>query len=295
MPTHTHKKFERNKKLTQPIVIQPRDTEIMKAVADYRFLDTNHIAALLGIGIWRARRRLKLLFHHGFLDRPKAQAFYFRPQKDLIYALGKKGFLHLRQVYPERHGQLEWQVKYLADENSPDTQAFYLRHTLMVANFRAALDLALKNRPGSKLVSWRQGQEIKEYVRVSGEKLSVAPDGFFTIEDRNELMHFFLEADRSTMTLERFFRKMAAYWQWKREDGHKKRLGIKNFRVLTLTISDERKNNLKLISRQADARKEGSPMFWFACDKHYDFGNPESVLGPIWQTPKDESRHCLLE
>lgn len=295
MPIHTHKKFERNRKLTQPIVIQPRDTEIMKAVADYRFLDTKHIAALLGIGIWALRRRLKFLFHHGFLDRPKAQAFYFRPQKDLIYALGKKGFLHLRQVYPERHGQLEWQVKYLNDEKSPDTQAFYLRHTLMVANFRAALDLALKNRPGSKLVSWQQGYEIKEYVRVSGEKLSVAPDGFFTIEDKNELMHFFLEADRSTMTLERFFRKMAAYWQWKREDGHKKRLGIKNFRVLTLTISDERKNNLKLISRQADARKEGSTMFWFACDKHYDFDNPESVLGPIWQTPKDESRHYLLE
>jgi len=109
------------------------------------------------------------------------------------------------------------------------------------------------------------------------------------------LLHFFLEANRSTMESERFLKKMRAYWQWWQEEGHKKKFNISVFRVLTITISEERKENLRKITKKADERERGSEMFLFACQKDYNLEEPESILKPIWQSPRDDTRHYLLE
>ena len=97
------------------------------------------------------------------------------------------------------------------------------------------------------------------------------------------------------MTNAGFLKKMRAYWNWWRQGGHTKRFGTKSFRVLTIAKTEKRKENLRKITKGADDRRRGSLMFWFTSGENYNIQNPENILGPIWQTPKDDGFHNLLE
>jgi len=171
----------------------------------------------------------------------------------------------------------------------------------MVSQFRACLSAALRKHPEAKLLSWvrENPQELKDYVYIINgsrkKKLSIVPDGYFNIEDPGGRMHFFLEADRSTMTNARFLNKMRAYWQWWKQGGHKKKFGIESFRVLTITATEQRKENLRKKTKEADAKQAGSGIFWFTSEESYQLEKPETILGEIWQTPKDDKWHHLLE
>jgi len=35
--------------------------------------------------------------------------------------------------------------------------------------------------------------------------------------------------------------------------------------------------------------------FWFTSEGNYNIQKPESILEPIWQTPKDDNYHRILE
>ena len=65
---------------------------------------------------------------------------------------------------------------------------------------------------------------------------------------------------------------------------------IQRMRVLTITLSDERKQNLRTTAQ--DVSVEGKDLFCFICERSY-LGVPELVVGPIWQTLKDETLKCL--
>ena len=238
------------------------------------------------------QRRLQWMFHAGLLDRPLAQVppLAFRPRRHIIYALGSAGAHALLQEHPEFNERINWQQKNRGVKDQ------HLWHTMMVTDFRACLALALQNHKLAQLVSWKQGKDIKNYVRLNGgRKAAVDPDGLFTLKDKGDLMHFCLEADRSTMDHQKFLRKLQAYWHWWKQGGPGKKLGIKRFRVLTITKSEERMENLRLLAKQADEQKRGSEMFWFACEKQYYVTNPQSILGPVWRSPKDDQPHHLLE
>ena len=61
-------------------------------------------------------------------------------------------------------------------------------------------------------------------------------------------------------------------------------------RVLTITRSEERKQNLRKIADQISPDAKG--LFWFICEKTY-LGNPQAVLAPMWQTLEDDARKQL--
>lgn len=102
-------------------------------------------------------------------------------------------------------------------------------------------------------------------------------------------MFFFLEADRGTMDHGRFLTKLKSYWAWYQQGGHQERWGIKAFRVLAVTTSEQRKENLRETAREADEGMKGSSMFWFTTTEEYSLSEPVRVLGEIWQTPKEET------
>jgi hypothetical protein len=92
---------------------------------------------------------------------------------------------------------------------------------------------------------------------------------------------------------------MQKYWKYKYaweeemgtdEDGH--RFG---FRVLVVALSDKKANNLRKISKRADDKEAGSERYWFTSETKFNPENPETILQPIWQTPKDDTFHSLLE
>lgn len=284
---HIYKRFIRNPE-HKPFRIQPKDLQLLKLLADYRFLTTYQILALQPRGIRNLRRRLQFMFHSGLVDRPPMQHHYLQPQGPIVYGLGKKGADLLAEKLEMQRGKIDWQAK------NREARFPYIEHTLMISNFRATLFLALRHTKNTDLITWRQGPEIKAFVLLDGQRVAVIPDGFFSIEQDGRQSHFFLEVDRSTMSQRRLLRKMQAYWQWWKDGGHLKSLGIPRFRVLTLTVSEKRKENLRKLARDADERKQGSPMFLFACEKQFSLGKPQSILRPIWQSPVNDKWHSIL-
>jgi hypothetical protein len=280
--------FNRKKQIKDELnfKVNKTDFKITKELSEYRFLDTKQIIALNpGPSERTIKRRLQYLFQAGFLDRPKIQFSYLSPSKYIIYTIGKKG---MKLIDPDKKNNINIPKK------NKRVKPLFLFHALMISNFRLVLSLALKKKKESNLLKWRQ-DDLSDFVYIAGERFPVNPDGFFTIEDKGDLLHFFLEADRSTMTTKRFLNKMKAYWQWWLEEKCKDKLGVSKFRVLTVTISEERKENLRRITKKANDGKEGSSMFLFACEKKYSIEKPESILDPIWQSSRDDKYHHLLE
>jgi len=255
----------------------------LKDLAAYRFLDTRQIIELHpDITVRTIRSRLQLLFHAGYVERPVGQASYYE-HPHIVYSLAKKG---AALVSPNDGLPLP-------PKSTRELGVSFMRHSLMISNFAAVLKLALQNA-GAELVVWRELGAI-DAVHCEGERLPIAPDAFFTIKDKSDFLYFFLEIDRSTMVSEKVLRKYKGYWNWWIQGGQKEKLGINKFRVLTVCISQERADNLRQITKKADDRQLGSNIFWFACEKLYDLKNPESILTPIWKTPKNEDSRHLLE
>lgn len=89
----------------------------------------------------------------------------------------------------------------------------------MIVNFRIALTLAARARWDVRLLFFeREGLALRDRVRASPNgrtrTFPINPDGFFGLqfpdrpEGRNRAF-FFLEADRSTMTRERFLQLLS--------------------------------------------------------------------------------------
>ena len=257
MSTQRHNKFVRSKEPPGKLVIGERD---LRALAEHRFLTSEQIFALDGGGTRNLQRRLQYLFHLGFVDRPAQQLSFDRPQSHMVYALGDKGadLLCERPAWPR--GKVDWSAK------NRQASASYIWHGLMVSQFLTVLTLALRGN-SANLVNWQQGAELRDHVEVQGKRLAIVPDAFFTIEEGDDLLHFFLEADRSTMTLKRFWGKMRAYWKWWKQERQTEKLGISRFRVLTITLSEACTESLREVTRRADDLRRGSTMFLFACKK----------------------------
>ena len=295
------KKYTRERKKAPGIVLQKRDLKILELIFDYRFLRSDHIKALVQDGGVELKtnqvilKRLQKLFHNGLLDRPRDQVRYDMQGSDrMIYALGNGGADVLTEALGIDRGKIDWLKK------NREVKRYYLQHVLMISEFRAALELALKGRRDVELVFWKQGDEIRDKVVATDEKGDKArypiwPDGFFCLKTARGSLNFFLEADRSTMTNARFVRKVRGYWAYWKAGGHTKKYGIKYFRVLTITRSEARKENLRSATRQADGKKKGSTMFMFACEKKYSLAKPEKVLEAIWQTTKGDGWPSLLD
>ena len=65
-------KFVRNEAIN-PLKLTPRDMALLRDVGEYRFLNTEQLLALHEGSRRNLKERLSLLYHHGYLDRPKVQ------------------------------------------------------------------------------------------------------------------------------------------------------------------------------------------------------------------------------
>jgi Replication-relaxation len=289
MARQTLKKFIGGKKRTDLLRIESRDIALLQDLASYRFLNTEQIAALHNRGTRNLQRRLHDLYHSGYIDRPPQQNIAGLVNRHIVYGLGIKGAEVLFADAEERDEKVR-----LVKQNRRTTFP-YIAHALMISQFRATLTLALRSYPSNpKIEKWLQGYELKDALALRGENPELVPDAFFTIGEGNDALDFFLEADRSTMPRERVLDKLKIYWKWYKEGRQEKTLGIRNFRVLTITKSEERAENLRKIAKNADDKKTGSNMFLFLSETQYDLTKPEAMLSPIWASAKNE-KHAILE
>lgn len=286
-----------------PLQLHKRDLNILQLVYDYRFIPSNHITGLIAGSERKILERLQKLFHHGYLDRLPDYTIRTRQGSEkMTYAITKKAADLLSSELGIELSKINWAYK-----NKTVTDR-HIKHTLMIAKFKTTVGLAVRDGQGVDLMFWREnrgtGKSVdptlcdKVTIELDGgrqEQRRIVPDAFFGLDDTEYEHFFYLEADRSTMPNERFMKKLMAYWTWWKQKGSKNKHDVESFRVLTVTPSEQRRNNLRQVAKQASPGKSGSGMFWFACEKDYSVANPESILDDIWITAKDDNRHALLE
>jgi hypothetical protein len=291
-------RFQRHRHRKPAMVLQERDTAIVRLVADYRIISSEEIQALIPGSHQSILRRLQKLYHAGYLDRPRHQKLL--PNRRMIYALGQYGAQLLaqgkeRDFVPPRD----------ISERNRELKLGFLDHALMISRFRAVLELACRGRDDVRLESWRQDDEIRDSVQADlpegPARIPVCPDAWFVLALPKEpagsnRINVFFEADRSTMSLKRFLTKMRGYWHYRQSGQQTDRFGFRNFLVLTLAPSAERAENLRQITEQVDESQHTSRrMFLFGAQDLCTLAEPSRVLGPVWTTPASRERHSLLE
>ena len=291
------------------IELTERDREILRQVHRHRFLRSSHLVALLGGSKQHVLRRLQLLYHHGYLERPRAQIDYFHQggSRAIAYGLGNKGAAHLKRELNLPFHRLDWSLK------NRRTGRLFLEHALLTADIMVALELACRRHDGVRLLTDDQlplpdparGQRepFQWTVRVDRHlKCGVIPDRVFGLEftgsdGQPTRAFYFLEADRATMPVIRqnlsrssFYRKLLAYEATWTQNLHRSRLGFHRFRVLTVTSSPERVQTLTEACRQLE---RGQGLFLFT-DVATLQSNPDPLL-LLWNTARENEQEALLD
>ena len=284
------------------IVLQKRDLEILKLVYEYRFIQSDQITALMEASHDPICRRLQKLFHNGYLDRfVDLRRIRVRTGSDkMAYAITRKTGSLLASEAGLDWAKIDWDTK-----NRKMSEP-YIKHTLMISNFRATLTLACRAQKNLNIESWIENRgtgqnvnkQISDRVWIEGKdgrekRLPVVPDAFFRLLIDDEEDFLFLEADRGTMSASRFLLKLLAYKAWREQGGFEKKFDHTHFRVLTVAPSNERRDSL----REAAESLDRGGMFWFTSEKYYSLDYPESIFQNIWLTgkAKDSKLHSLIE
>lgn len=244
-----------------PIALTARDVEIIRAVHKYRFVRSTHLQTLTAAPYKPLMRRLQLLYHHRYLDRPRAQIEHFSigGSKPMVYALGNRGADLLAELDGQRRAKVDWTAK------NRETGRVFIEHTLLIADVMIALDAACRVRPDVRLID---GNELAREFPAATQRarnpflmpvrvvhndavadVGLVPDRIFALEypQIGKRAYFFLEADRATMPVVRssleqtsVFRKLLAYHQAWRHELPMRQFGFRNFRTLFITSGPDR-------------------------------------------------------
>lgn len=275
-----------------------RDEGIIRLIHERRFLRSSHITALIGGSSQQIIRRLQLLYHHGYLERPRIQIEYFGKSgsKAIAYGLGNKGAKLLKKRGIKlRHTR--W------SEKNQGVRRMFLEHALALSDFMVKLALSLQNHQSFRLISEallraRKRKEAETDFRwrvsVRGRgRLGIIPDAVCSIEKNEHSPNpnpafFFIEVDRGTMPVMRenlvrtsMFRKLLAYEATWKSGLHKRLFGFHRFRVLIVTTSAARRATLVNACKKLES---GRGLFLF-CDQETLASQP-NVLDIAWETGK---------
>jgi hypothetical protein len=260
------------------------------------------MARLVGGSPQGVVRRLQLLFHHGYLERPRAQLKFVAGggSQAIAYGLGRKGAELLRR-------ELNMPAEAGYDEEQRNAVGgMFFDHTLLVSSIMVALELASRKRGVRLLHEDELALPVKKrpfqwWVKLAGNtKLGVIPDAVFALEyagadGQTQRAHFFLEADRGTMPVVRknlnqtsFFRKLLAYEATWTNKAHQRHLGIQSFRVLTVTTIPDRVQSLLNACSQLE---RGHGLFLFADTSILE----RDLFSTVWRNGKNGEFSPLLD
>ncbi len=277
--------------------LTPRDFDILRHVARHRFLNSKQIGLLVGGSRQHILRRLQRLFHHGYLDRPRAQVRYFSEEgsQPLVYALGNSGARVLTDATRKRPRYDNRNVKQL-----------YLQHTLLVADVMLAFEQSCR-APGAPRLLLEE--DLAPGVSPSAafhwaasvsqgkarKRVGIVPDRTVALESpaTGQRVLYFIEADRATMPVTRrslnqssLSRKLLAYEATWAQGIHRERFKCDRFRVLTVSTSPARVANLIKV---CNALTRGRGLFLFTDTVALE-ANGDIFTHP-WRNARGEVEH----
>ncbi len=310
--TNLPARLPRFKRVKQPprMVLTSRDQEILRQVYAFRLMTREQIERLLfppdhgqdhPTKTNIARKRLRLLFHHGYLERiptPIAPGVWgWRP----VYRLSRQG----AELIAAELGITIAKLAYWGKGDDKDGRAsavslLFLQHALETSDVRIAVMQAAKSR-GYTLEEWLdemelKRQERKDFVAIKSEQgnrvmVPVIPDAYFVLHLGKQRAHFFLELDRATMSNSRWKRRILAYQKYIETGKYHERYKTTSLRILTVTTTPKRLASLQ----KTTANAGGDDLFWFTT--FAEVMTSDVLSSPIWLKATDEhdsARNVLI-
>lgn len=299
---------------TVQIQITKRDTEILKLIYKHRLMTSEQVIALSGKKRKSILKRLHLMFHAGFLDRPRSQLLAFGNNSPMIYAIGNRGAeIISKEIGDPSIMKINW------TEKNKNCKHLFLCHTVMVSEILTTVQLACQKIKGLEYIdateiinnrqvpapdradplSWKvEGATPKKF------KFSIIPDGAFGLRinqnGAESAFYYFIEADRGTMPVVRhnlfrssIYKKMVGYSASMNDKLFGKNFGFKKVFVLLVTTSEERINNMLKLNKTIHPQGKGFRLFKFIDSRDIHLDHPENLLGISWTNGQGEKVNII--
>jgi hypothetical protein len=295
--------FERPEE-PRPFRLTPRDLSLLANLARLRLASGEQLAALDGGSAQNVSRSLLALWEHEYVERLLGQVekrVLYKGSFPLIYGLTRPGAWLLRKHGYDVPGRLLYQT-----DKQRRAGWRFIEHRVDITEFMIRLELACRGRSDIALIDRKEifdsapktqrdrRVRLVVKVRIDGahQLLSVDPDELFGLRfpKTGKASYFMLERDRGEMPVHRrkskdqtyYAKKMLAYHEANRVGEHVQELGLQSFRVLTVTTSPARVEQMIEAQREmTDGR--GSNLFLFMDDRTLGDSNP---LNATWTTGK---------
>lgn len=268
-----------NSKLTRtprrPVAITIRDRAMLLALVEFRVLSTEQIRWLFFPSIHRTRKRLFLLWRHGFLRRATRPTRIGEGSAQFLYALSAKG----RRLVGDQSLRLRPQ---LIDPKKFNEHSELINnlHICLLLVERAADDLAVRK--------WEQGAKLKMYGTATSAAISTAvpiiPDAMFILSCRGRDYCYFVEVDRGHTDLGRIEKKCAYYsWLWWQKVPQRQ-FGIRSFRVLYLTTGGRRLVHVMEKIREQQRNSTCPDLIAGVTGDAVSLSDPQKLFSMAWRT-----------
>lgn len=291
-----------------PIRVTDRDMELMQAINDYGgFLTIRHIKRRFFAGLSKRtmERRLSVLFHNHFLERPSLIQRRHQPIPEAIYWLGWRGIMAVAALQgidvPEPKSENNHQLKQLETELKRngvywlrEPHWVQLRHDIQVTDVRLNIEEVIKILPNLSIAKWANEHHFRaDYDSVTmngGKKRGVIPDFYFMLVDEGRKQssdpeykaHLLVKVDMASRDNPRFEReKLQAYASYIGNQAFIERFDSKVGSWLIITTGKRRMKNM--IRQAENIEGEKKKHFFYTTFPMLDAANP--LTDPIWTRP----------
>jgi len=237
--------------------LSSRKLELLKLIAEYRVLLTTQVALLSGTGQRAAEKTTQMLRDRGYLTFSHYDFEGNRGRPKGVCSLTEKGAELLK-----REGLI---ISEIPNHRMTGEEIVHVSHELLINWFRIHLlqiDNYIPDLQTEFISATTPFQPLNEdgrpmiadRIRGDGDDDGFIPDGVFSIrnEQQNKRLLFFLEADRSTESIESvqnpvsISQKIRSYRSYFQTKGYKRyekmwMEDLNGFRVLFLTNTPQRK------------------------------------------------------
>ncbi len=163
--------------------------------------------------------------------------------------------------------------------SASQVKEFFLNHSLEINEFRINITQAIQKLPEMRLEKWINDNDCEQTYKIilNGKEITrrFRPDGYFRFWYQGRPYSFFLELDRSTMSLARFKRKVQTYLEFAQLGYYRRRFGVADFRVIVIAPTSKRLISLKEAVEQVTDKAFRFTTMNQVCE--------DKVMGQIWQ------------
>jgi hypothetical protein len=248
--------------------LMPRDLILLRAIAFLRVIDREQARAIGNFNsATRLNYRLAALRSLGLL-------------KQFFVGLGpgtRKGVFSLTRKGAQVAGVVYRRTRFASDA----TIGFdpFLIHRIAVGDVYIAV--MQKSLPeGVRTSTWRFFE-----TPLAGNT-HLIPDGYFELHSRDASRGVFLEMDMGTETARIWKKKVAEYLSFAASGGFQEGFGVQQFRVLVITTSAKRLQNLARVISSLTQK-----LFWLTTLEELKTSGP---WVPIWSRPVGGNKHSLF-